>query len=501
MKSFSLLWVALLVLSPVAPARAQAATDAYDLVLVGGRVVDPESGLDGVRSLGIRAGRVVAISEQSLAGSEVLDVSGRVVAPGFIDLHVHGQDPISYDYMAQDGVTSALELEAGAHRQQEFAEAREGRARIHFGASAGHIGARVYSKHGVSMDLGGAKIPSGIRGWFISRVVKWFPPTAWMQEPMDEDERKELVAALETELDAGAIGIGMGLAYTPGADDEEVAAVFGLAAARAVPVFVHLRNQEGPGDMNPLASVIGHAEASGASLHVVHINSSSGPAIRESLEMISAARERGVDVTTEAYPYTAGSTLIESAIFDDGWRNRRGIDYGDLQWVETGERLTAETFKKYRAEGGTVIIHQLKPEWVDVAMASPDVMIASDGMPMVQGAHPRGAGTHSRVLGHYVRERGVMSLNDAVRKLSLLPAQRLETLVPAMRNKGRIRVGADADITVFDPERVIDRATYEDSLRASEGIEHVLVEGTFVVRDGALVQGVSPGQLLRSQTP
>ncbi len=477
------------------------AAQGYELVLTGGRVIDPESGLDAIRSVAIRGGRVVAISEGPLPAAQTVDVTGKVVAPGFIDLHVHGQDPVSYDYMAQDGVTTALELEAGVHRQKDFVEPREGKARIHFGASAGHIGARVFSKHGVSMDLSGAKIPSGLRGWFIEKVVKWFPPTAWMQEPMDAAERTEMVAALAAELDAGAIGIGMGLAYTPGAEEKEVEAVFALASARRAPIFVHIRNAEKPGDTGPLASVLAHAAGTGAPLHVVHINSSSGPAIRESLEMIEAAQKSGVDVTTEAYPYTAGSTLIESAIFDEGWRARRGLDYGDLQWVATGERLTAETFETYRAVGGTVIIHQLKPEWVDVAMASQDVMIASDGMQMVKGAHPRGAGTHSRVLGHYVRERGLMSLNDAVRKLSLLPAQRLETMVPAMRNKGRIRVGADADLTVFDPAKVIDRATYEDSLRPSEGIQHVVVQGTFVVRDGALVEGVSPGQRLRSQVP
>jgi dihydroorotase len=188
--------------------------------------------------------------------------------------------------------------------------------------------------------------------------------------------------------------------------------------------------------------------------------------------------------------------MIESALFDEGFRERRGIDYGDLQWVATGERLTEETFGKYRAQGGPVIIHMMKPEWIDRAIAHPLVMIASDGMPMIEGTHPRGAGTHARVLGLYVREKGAVTLMDAIRKLSFMPAQRLEAFVPAMANKGRLRVGADADITVFDIMKVTDRATFDDSLRYSEGINYVLVDGMLVVRDGELVEGAAPGKAI-----
>jgi dihydroorotase len=293
----------------------------------------------------------------------------------------------------------------------------------------------------------------------------------------------------------------MGLAYTPGADAEEVRAVFALAAARRVPVFVHIGEQQSVGDLEPLEAVIGHAKATGAALHVVHINSSSRSAISEYLARIEQARASGLDVTTEAYPYTAGSTQLESALFDEGWRVRRGIDYGDLQWVATGERLTAETFERYRAQGGTVIIHMMQPEWIETAVGHPLVMIAADGMPMVPGAHPRGAGTHARVLGYYTRERGVITLMQAIAKLSLMPAQRLEAFVPAMAGKGRIRVGADADLTLFDAASVTDRATFDQPLQHSEGIAHVLVAGTFVVRDGVLVEGAFPGVPLRGDTP
>ena len=190
---------------------------------------------------------------------------------------------------------------------------------------------------------------------------------------------------------------------------------------------------------------------------------------------------------------------MQSAIFDPGWQENMGITYKDLQWTETGERLTAETFEKYRKIGGNVVIHSIPEEAAREAVANPMVIIASDGMP-ITGAkvHPRGQGTFSRVLGHYVREEKALDLMTALRKMTLLPAQRLEKRAPMFKNKGRIRVGADADITVFDPQRVIDKATYEDPLEYSEGIQFVLVNGVPVVKDGRLVDEVFPGRAARA---
>ena len=201
----------------------------------------------------------------------------------------------------------------------------------------------------------------------------------------------------------------------------------------------------------------------------------------------------GVDVTTEVYPYTAASTSLESAIFDEGWQERLQISYGDLQWQDTGERLTEETFRSYREEGGVVIIHMMRPEWIEMGLQASHVMVASDGMPYAPGAHPRGAGTFARFLGRYVRDEGALSLMDGLRKVTLMPAQRLETTSPQMKRKGRIQIGSDADITIFDPARIIDTATFEDDLSYSIGVEFVMVNGTLVVRDGENVEGVRPG--------
>ena len=215
--------------------------------------------------------------------------------------------------------------------------------------------------------------------------------------------------------------------------------------------------------------------------------------------MVEGARKHGLDVTTEAYPYPAASTAIESALFDPGWQEAWGITYKDLQWAKTGERLTPETFEKYRKEGGILIIYSIPENAVREALANPTIMVASDGMPITgPKVHPRGQGTFSRVLGHYVREEKVLDLMTALRKMTLLPAQRLEKRAPVFLNKGRIRIGADADITIFDPVAIIDKATFEDPLEFSAGISWVLVNGVPVIQEGKSVAGVFPGRALRA---
>jgi N-acyl-D-aspartate/D-glutamate deacylase len=451
----------------------------YDLVLAGGRVLDPESGLDAVRHVAIQGNKIAAVSATPVTGRATLDVSGLAVSPGFIDLHAHGQLPENYRLQAQDGVTTALELEIGVHPVAPWYAERAGRARIHYGASSGHVGA--------SMAV------LGDSGTFLPRdAATRLRPNAQQKERIE--------ALVRRGLDEGALGIGFGIAYVPQSSRQEIYDLFRLAASLQVPCFVHMRHAghtDPGGVLEALQEVLSNAAATQAPLHIVHINSSSGPALPVALQMIEGARRAGLDVTTESYPYTAGQTRLDSAIFDEGWQEKFGITYKDLQWVETGERLTAETFARYRKQGGTVIIHSMTEEMIRLAMSHPQVMIASDSYLSEGKGHPRSAGTFSRVLGRYVREQGALSLPDAIRKMTLLPAQRLEKAVPQMRSKGRLRGGADADITVFDPARVSDRATFEKPAVPSAGIAHVLVGGVFVVRDGRLVEGAAPGQPVR----
>jgi N-acyl-D-aspartate/D-glutamate deacylase len=446
----------------------------YDVVLRGGRVMDPESSFDAVRYVGINGKKIAAISMRSLRGKIEIDASGLVVAPGFIDLHSHGQTPEAYGYKAMDGVTTALELEVGVSPVSEWYLAREGKSLIHFGASSGHIPARMALMH----DTGGL-----------------LPRDAAMNRPATPEEQKAIQAVVQKGLDEGALGMGLGITYTPTASPDEVLDLFYLAAKFKRPVFVHMRAGN---VIASLQEVITDAAVAGAPLHVVHLNSAATAKTPQALGMIEGARARGLDVTTEAYPYTAGMTEIASAAFN-GWENQSPEFYSAFQWPVTGERLTRESFERYRKQGGFVAQFTNTEEMVRVAISHPLVMIASDGIIENGIGHPRAAGTYARVLGKYVREEKALSLMDAIRKSSLLPAQRLETMSPQMRQKGRLKVGADADIAVFDTAHVIDKATYQNPAQYSEGFRYVLVEGTFVVRDGKLQVGVAPGQGIRAR--
>lgn len=447
-----------------------ASAQQFDLVIANGRVMDPASGVDAVRHIGVRAGKIAAVSASPLRGAQVLDAKGLVVSPGFIDLHSHGQTPENYRFKARDGVTTALELEVGVSPVRPWYAEREGHAAINFGATVGHIPARMAVLHD--------------SGTFLPRDKATGPATP--------DQQRQVLDLLRRGLEDGALGIGMGIAYVTEATRAEIFDVFRVAAERKVVLYVHMRNSGPvePGAIDSLQEVIADAAGSGASLHIVHITST---CLREAglcLEMIAGARSRGLDVTTEAYPYTAGMTDLSSAIFAEGWEKRSGgISYGDLQWALTGERLTAESFARYRKQGGMVAIHSIPEEVVRTAMSAPQVIIASDGILQEGKGHPRAAGTYARVLGRYVREQHTMSLMDALRKMTVMPADRL-----GLKSKGRLTVGADADITVFDPARVTDRATFENPAQYSEGIPYVVVNGVVVVKNGETVESALPGR-------
>ena len=481
-RALTVVWLALAVaLLTAANFRAQTATETFDLVIANGRVMDPESGLDAVRNVGITAGKIRAISEAALTGKETIDAKGLVVAPGFIDLHEHGQEPRNYQFQAHDGVTTSLELEVGTGDVDAWYAQREGKSLINYGVSIGHIPVRI-------------KV--------IGDPSDFLPNGDAAHKPATPEEIAEMRKQMEQGLQRGALAVGMGINYTEAASHEEILEMFRAAAKYHASVHVHLRYAGLLEPQNGLAGieeVIAAAATTGAPLHVVHITSMGLAATPQLIAAVEGAQKQGLDVTTESYPYTAGSTRLDSAIFDPGWQARQGITFHDLQWTDTGERLTAETFEKYRKQGGSVVVFSIPEADVRIALANPIVMVASDGS-RITGAkvHPRGQATFSRVLGHYVREEKVLDLMTALRKMTLMPAQRLEKHAPMFHNKGRIRVGADADITIFDPARIIDKATFDEPLQYSEGIEFVLVNGVAVVKNGKLVDGIFPGKAARA---
>jgi N-acyl-D-aspartate/D-glutamate deacylase len=464
---------------PYSAAFATAAV-VYDVVIVNGRVMDPESKLDALRNIGITAGKITAISAKSLQGRTVIDAKGLTVVPGFIDMHVHDMTDEHHRAQAMDGVTTALELELGTDDIDRWYDERTGRTLINYGVSIGHIPIRM----SVMKDPG----PSLPTGDAANRAA-------------GDAELTEMKQRLEKGIKRGAVAVGFGINYTAAATHLEILEMFRVAARFGASSHVHLRYggiKEPMSGIRALEEVIAVAAITGAPLHVVHVTSIGLRDTPVLLQMIRDARSRGMDITTECYPYTAGMTGIESAIFNEGWKESMAIDYKDLQWATTGERLTAESFARYRKTGGRVAVHSIPEQVVKSTLADPMPMIACDGILQNGKGHPRASGTYARVLGRYVRQEKVLTLMDALSKMTLLPARRLEKHVPMMKYKGRIKIGADADITIFDAERVIDKATFEEPAKYSEGIQHVLVNGVPVVRNGQLQTEAFPGRAVRA---
>ncbi len=476
-----------------------AKTADYDVVLSGGRVIDPESGLDAVRNVGIAGGSIAAISTEPMQGKAMIDVAGLAVSPGFINLHSHSWTPLGQEFELRDGVTTALELEAGAYPIAEFGThepiAIAGNARINFGASVGHAWARSAvlapgdSVSGADHMRAVAITEGDVRG--MERPA--------FREPLTPGQRAELRTHLEAGLEEGGLGIGMLLDYmSEVVDDDEMRLVFDVAADKQAPVIVHIRRGIA-GDPSGLKEIIRYAKASGAPVHVCHVQANAMSNIEEFLRLIREARDEGVEITTESFPYNGASTSISAAVFSRDWQTIFDITYEDVEWAATGERFNEQMWHEYREKypGGLVIHHYNREEWTSIATNAPDVIVAADGFPIFTLEHkvaPFGIGTNSRVLGRYVREKGSLSLQDAVAKMTYLPAKMLQDFSPNMAMKGRLKPGADADITVFDPATIIDNSTYADPYQASSGIVHVLVGGQFALRDSELQEGVFAGR-------
>ncbi|MDX1532337.1 MAG: amidohydrolase family protein, partial [Rhodothermales bacterium] len=260
-----------LLLAAAAPPLA--AQERYDVVLAGGRVMDPETGLDAVRNVGIRGEVVAAISTEPLEGDVVIDAGGLVVAPGFIDLHAHGQSHRANEYQARDGVTSALELESGVPDVAAFLRARRGDALLNHGATISHMAARTEVMPQHAEAVARARPLLSRQDTDDPDVLRAIDDAyaAGRYDPVPAERMDALLARLRQGLAEGALGVGMAHQYYPGATHEEILRVFQMASGEAAPIFTHVRDMS----LAAMQEVVANAAATGASLHIVHVNSSS----------------------------------------------------------------------------------------------------------------------------------------------------------------------------------------------------------------------------------
>ena len=456
----------------------------FDLVIENGRVLDPASGRDEVLNIGVADGRIVALTTDELEGAQEIDAEGYLVAPGFVDLHTHTPFPFGELLQVKDGVTTALELEAGAWPVAEYGEFIQGQARANYGSSVGHFAIRIKVIEGESQP------------WIVSEGRQLVPGLAFSQIATPE-QIEEMRALLQDGLDNGGLGIGFVLDYmSPAISDDELRMIFKVAAANDTVVWAHIRRGIN-GDIQPLLDLLPLAQELGVKLHICHINANAMGAVGDWLKAIDEANENGADISAEIFPYTAGSTTIKADVFDRDWRTIFGITYEDVQWGNTGERFTEESWNRIREEhpDSSIIHHYMKEEWLLEALKWPDMMVATDAMPSFDfqvKAAPNGAGTYTRVLARYVRDQGVIDLMDALKRMSYLPAERLAGFAPIFSRKGRIEEGADADLLIFKLENLRDNATYTDPFREASGWDWVIVGGEVVVHAGDPT-GATPG--------
>ncbi len=446
----------------------------YDIAILGGRVMDPETGLDKTgMNVGIKGRTIAVVTTEPIIGKVEIRAEGMVVSPGFIDILSYDQNDYGVWYKVADGVTTNLAMHGGAIEPLKWYKRFAGRTPVNFGAGFFYNSARL------SIGVGP----------YRSATTK---------------EIERLVSKAEKALDQGALGLGMSLEYAPGTSKDEVETMMIVAKRFNVPIFFHVRysTMEAPGtNIDALNEVVALAKKTGAAIHVDHINSTGGTfSMDASLGLIKKAVEDGVDVTACAYPYPFWATYLNSARFDDGWQKRFRITYSDLQIGGTAERLTEESFDRYRKAGKLAVAYAIPEDDVMRALVSPFVMIGSDGiMEPGNNNHPRSAGTFARVLRVYVREDKIITLMEAINKMSLMPAKRLEAASDQMRKKGRLQQGMDADIVIFNPDTVTDTATVERPNGFSKGFEYVIVNGKIVKDPEGFRKKIRPGQGIRAE--
>jgi hypothetical protein len=512
-KSLAACLMAGILLFPLAAPAAD-----FDLVILNGHVIDPESGLNAVRNVGIANGKITAITTEAIKGTETIDATNLVVAPGFIDMHNHNTAaPFGQKLALRDGVTTPMELEAGVYPVNEWYASLEGKSQSNYGASVGSIPVRefILNKNYVSKFAGDFLFD-------MQTPDETHTSMKWSTEIATDEQIKKVGQLLEEGLQQGSVGIGHCPGYMEfGSTQQESNVVQKLAGKYGQAVFVHGRFSS---QMPPSSGLLGIDEMLapqaiyGGGVVIQHMTAQTLSVTPAALQMIDDARDHGMQVLAEIYPYNFGSTIAGADyLHPDNYGPNMGRDYKDITEISNMKPLTKERYEELvkTAPGTSVLFLNATEETVNDALAHPNTVLGSDSYPYTLrekggpavawdtpydgvNGHPRGAGSHARLL-RLVREKQVdIPLDLAISKMTYLIAQFLQDNgIEQMAHKGRVQVNADADLTVFNPDTVRDNSTKKDGGLPSTGIPYVVVNGTIVVKDSKVLRDVYPGQPIR----
>ncbi|WP_109468670.1 amidohydrolase family protein [Albibacillus kandeliae] len=494
--------------------------ETYDIIIRNGRVMDPETGFDEVCDLAVSGDTIAKIGKVEGAAAREIDATGLIVAPGFIDLHAHGQSVAADRMQAFDGITTTLELEVGALPVAGWYDRHAKLPRpLNYGTAVAWIFAR-------KVALGALELNADIHP--IDQMGSGSDDMSWSTEAATLEQTEEICALVRQGLDEGAIGIGIPNGYAPGAGMKEMVGVCSLAYEYNTPTFTHIAymsNIDPRSSVDSYVRLIGLAGATGAHMHICHLNSTSLMDIENVVGLVEKAQEQGLPVTTEAYPYGTGATVVSAGFFmDPDFKARTGSDYSNIELVHNHQRFAdRDDIVRAREENPTNIVmwHYLDVEvnedhrrLLDMSVTYPGGSIASDAMPWLESdgsiyegmdwplpdhlsAHPRSSGTFTKFLREYVREREIVPLMEAIAKCTILPGKVIENCATQIKRKVRLQEGCDADIVIFDFDTITDRAEFTAMNRPSEGVRHLLVNGVPVISDGALDPDAAPGRPIR----
>ncbi|MBD2654960.1 hydrolase [Synechocystis sp. FACHB-383] len=481
----------------------------YDIVILNGRVMDPETNFDDIRNVGIKDGRIATITEDAISGQETIDATNHIVAPGFIDTHFHWTRPIGYKVALRDGVTTAMDLEAGVYgpRVDEWYQMHQDHSQVNYGTASGH----EFARSKVTMNLPDEDLLDAPYSVVRSRGAG----IGWSDDVLELEQGNQMLTLIDEGLRQGALGVASTVGYFPGATAREMFEVQRVGANYGRPTSVHLRYTPGTitTEPNGAQEILSNAVALGAPAVINHYNN---PGWQMVQELLVRLREQGHNVWGEIYPYAAGMTTINAAfVRPENWVDTLGHKYEDtMQDSLTGEFYTLEKYQQVlaKAPATQIVLYKMPPDDIPDWCRLPGVIYASDAMMMpmawddaptwdmpyekIPNTHPRLAGTHGTCF-RLARKHNI-PLMQILAASSYNPAKYLgNTGLEAMQERGRLQEGMVADIVVLDPVKVTDNSTYAQGTLPTTGIPYVLVNGAIVVKDSEVLKDVNPGQPIR----